>query len=262
MQLTQKESTLLKDLRSQEQLCIDKYAKYSNEACDEQLKSLFSQIRQREQQHLQTLDQIASGTVPQMQAQGGGSQQPMQMQGGGSQQPMQAQGGGSQQSMQAQGGSSQQSMQAQGGSQQSGSQQGMNAQQGGSQQGMNAQQQSGSQQGMNAQQQSGSQQGMNAQQGGSQQGMNAQQGGSQQQSGSQQNMQFKPSNCSAQEKQKDAYLCSDALSTEKHVSSTYNTCIFEFSDSNVRNVLNHIQKEEQQHGDQIYKYMSANGMYC
>jgi len=228
MQLTQKESTLLKDLRSQEQLCIDKYAKYSNEACDEQLKSLFSQIRQREQQHLQTLDQIASGTVPQMQAQGGGSQQPMQMQGGGSQQPMQAQGGSSQQSMQAQGGS----------------------------------QQSGSQQGMNAQQQSGSQQGMNAQQGGSQQGMNAQQGGSQQQSGSQQNMQFKPSNCSAQEKQKDAYLCSDALSTEKHVSSTYNTCIFEFSDSNVRNVLNHIQKEEQQHGDQIYKYMSANGMYC
>jgi len=152
----------------------------------------------------------------------------MQMQGGGSQQPMQAQGGSSQQSMQAQGGS----------------------------------QQSGSQQGMNAQQQSGSQQGMNAQQGGSQQGMNAQQGGSQQQSGSQQNMQFKPSNCSAQEKQKDAYLCSDALSTEKHVSSTYNTCIFEFSDSNVRNVLNHIQKEEQQHGDQIYKYMSANGMYC
>jgi len=64
-----------------------------------------------------------------------------------------------------------------------------------------------------------------------------------------------------QSKQKDSYLCKDALSTEKHVSSTYNTSIFEFKDTGVRSALNHIQKEEQQHGEQIYNFMSQNGMY-
>ena len=43
----------------------------------------------------------------------------------------------------------------------------------------------------------------------------------------------------------DKLLCQDALSTEKYVSSTYNTSIFEFRDKNIRQVLNHIQKEEQ-----------------
>lgn len=59
----------------------------------------------------------------------------------------------------------------------------------------------------------------------------------------------------------DKYLCSDALCTEKHVSSVYNTGIFEFKNKNVRDVLNHIQKEEQEHGEKIYNYMAANGMY-
>jgi len=62
-------------------------------------------------------------------------------------------------------------------------------------------------------------------------------------------------------KEKDKYLCEDALSTEKYVSSTYNTSIFEFTDTNIRNVLNHIQKEEQEHGERIYSYMPQNGMY-
>jgi len=62
-------------------------------------------------------------------------------------------------------------------------------------------------------------------------------------------------------KQKDSFLCADLLSTEKHVSSVYNTSIFEFKDTNIRNVLNHIQKEEQQHGEQLYNYMAQNGMY-
>ena len=44
----------------------------------------------------------------------------------------------------------------------------------------------------------------------------------------------------------DKMLCSDSLSTEKFVSSTYNTAIFEFRDKNIRQVLNHIQKEEQE----------------
>jgi hypothetical protein len=56
-------------------------------------------------------------------------------------------------------------------------------------------------------------------------------------------------------------LCSDVLSAEKHVSSLYDTCIFEFSDEKCRQALNHIQGEEQQHGKMIYDYMKANSMY-
>ncbi|QIB68861.1 spore coat protein [Aminipila butyrica] len=64
-----------------------------------------------------------------------------------------------------------------------------------------------------------------------------------------------------QNKTRDQYLCTDALGTEKHVSSMYDTCIFEFKDESVRNTLNHIQKEEQEHGKKIYDYMAQNGMY-
>ncbi len=53
----------------------------------------------------------------------------------------------------------------------------------------------------------------------------------------------------------------DVLATEKHASHLYDTCIFEFNDENARNALNHIQKEEQEHGKMIYDYMSVNGMY-
>ena len=56
-------------------------------------------------------------------------------------------------------------------------------------------------------------------------------------------------------------MCEDLLSTEKYVSSTYNTAIFEFRDPGVRQVLNHIQKEEQQHGEGLYAYMASHGMY-
>ncbi|HHV95305.1 MAG TPA: spore coat protein [Clostridiaceae bacterium] len=59
----------------------------------------------------------------------------------------------------------------------------------------------------------------------------------------------------------DKDLCTDMLMTEKYVSSTYNTAIFEFKDPQVRDVLNHIQKEEQKHGEAIYKYMESKGMY-
>lgn len=152
MQLTQKETSLLNDLKEQEQLCIDKYTKYSSEANDGQLKNLFSQIGQTEKQHLDTVNQILGGTVPSMQS--GGSQQKQQS--------------------------------------------------------------------------------------------------------------FTPTYNAGdanEDKQKDNYLCTDSLSTEKHVSSTYNTSVFEFKDTNIRDVLNHIQKEEQQHGEQIYNYMAQNGMY-
>ena len=147
MTLTQKEMSLLKDLRSQEQLCVEKYSRYASQACSGTLKNLFNQIGRIESGHIQTLDLIAAGTVPQM-------------------------GGGETVSVPG-----------------------------------------------------------------------------------------TPDDCPPQNKKQDAFLCADALAMEKHVSGTYDTCIFEFSDPGVRNVLNHIQKEEQQHGQCIWQYMSVNGMY-
>jgi spore coat protein CotF len=49
--------------------------------------------------------------------------------------------------------------------------------------------------------------------------------------------------------------------TEKYVSGAYDTAIFEFRVPQVRSILNHIQKEEQQHGEAIFKYMEKKGMY-
>ena len=149
MTLTQKESGLLSDLKSQEQLCIEKYTKYENEACDPQLKTLFSSIKTTEQSHLDTINKIIGGEEVKM--------------------PPTA---------------------------------------------------------PEAQKWSGT-----------------------------------PSSCSSEQKSKDAFLCKDALTMEKHVSSLYDTSIFEFSNTTLRDTLAHIQKEEQNHGEQIYSYMSANSMY-
>ena len=150
MTLTSKESSLLKELRGQELLCVEKYENYAKQAHDGQLRSLFRQIARTEQEHINTLDRIAAGVVPELSGSAGQQQDASTMEG---------------------------------------------------------------------------------------------------------------SACSNQERQQDCYLCSDALSTEKHVSTTYNTCIFEFRDTKIRDALNHIQKEEQQHGEQIYSYMAKNGMY-
>jgi len=149
MQLSQKETDLLKDLRGQEKLCVDKYTRHASCAVDPQLKNLFTQIVQAEQQHLKTITQVEGGTAP------------------------------------TPGGSSQ-----------------------------------------------------------SQPTFSATYGAA-----------------DTQDKQNDSYLCTDVLATEKHASQLYDTCIFEFKDANVRNTLNHIQKEEQDHGKMIYDYMAANAMY-
>ncbi len=61
--------------------------------------------------------------------------------------------------------------------------------------------------------------------------------------------------------QSDAAICNDMLMTEKYVSGTYDTAIFEFQDANARQALNHIQKEEQQHGEGIFNYMKSHGIY-
>ena len=149
MVLTQKESTLIKDLKGQEQLCIDKYTKHAQCAADPQLKQLFTRIADVERGHMNTLNQIEQGATP------------------------------------AVGGSAKAQIPT-----------------------------------------------------------------------------FTAYHTAeTPEKQQDFYLCADVLSTEKHASGLYNTCVFEFGQTELRQVLNHIQTEEQEHGDMIYKYMKANNMY-
>ena len=150
MTLTEKETTLLSDLKSQEQLCIEKYTKYESEACDGALKNLFSEIRQTEAHHLDTINRILGGeevttaTAP---------------------------------------------------------------------------------------------------------------------SAVSEAETFTQATCPQASKQNDAFLCKDALAMEKHVSSVYDTTVFECAAPTLRDTLSHIQKEEQNHGMRIYQYMKANGMY-
>lgn len=61
--------------------------------------------------------------------------------------------------------------------------------------------------------------------------------------------------------QNDFDLVHDLLSTEKYVSSTYNIAVFEFNNTTIREQLNHIQKEEQEHGEILYNYLKQNGGY-
>ena len=64
MVLTQKETAALKDLQTQEQSCIEKYTRYSQEAKDPQLKELFKQISNDEQKHYKSLGQALNGSIP------------------------------------------------------------------------------------------------------------------------------------------------------------------------------------------------------
>jgi len=164
MILNQKETSLLQDIKSQEQLCVDKYNAGAEKANDPKLKQLFKSIGSNEQQHLKTINQILNGTVPDLSNSSSSSQSAPDS------------------------------------------------------------------------------------------------------SASALNLNFNPSSKTTNATGNDAfvqdqYLCSDTLATEKHVSSVYNTGIFEFRDEKIRDVLNHIQTEEQQHGKQIYDYMSQHNMY-
>ena len=62
------------------------------------------------------------------------------------------------------------------------------------------------------------------------------------------------------DKKQDAFLCTDSITTEKYVSSAYDTDLFQFSSPAIRGMLNAIQTEEQGHAEQIYEYKTANGM--
>jgi rubrerythrin len=185
MQLTQKERTLLQDQLSMEEICIEKYTKYSQQTQCPQLKQLFTNLASQEQNHYNTVNQLLQGV-----------------------QPNTSQGNQQQQSTMQQNMAS--SMQQQSGSQQSSSQSGGGQASGGQSSG-------GQSTGGNASNQSGN--------------------------------------------QNDKFMCSDLLATEKFVSSTYDTTIFESVNPAVRQALQHIQQEEQQHGEQIFQYMQSNGMY-
>ena len=169
LNLNAKERMLLQDEKSHEELCIEKYNEYAEKACDSELKTLFTQLSQKEQQHLNTINQMLSGTVPNINAGQGGQQQQSNMQSQAQQQNSQPQ--------------------------------------------------------------------------------------------QQQNAAGITSGQTQSNFNHDKMLCQDSLSGEKFVSSTYNTTIFEFRDTNARQVLNHIQKEEQEHGEKIYNYMHQHGMY-
>lgn len=148
LQLSQKERALLEDQKSHEELCIKKYNNYAGQAQDPQLKQIFQRHAQHEQEHLNSINQILSGQVPNVQQQQQNQAQAMSNMGK-----------------------------------------------------------------------------------------------------------------TGMVNQQDADLCQDMLETEKYVSHAYDTVIFETRDTNVRQVLNHIQKEEQQHGEEIFKYMESKGMY-
>ncbi len=68
MNWNQKEQALLKDLKNQEQLCANKYARSAYHACDPQLRDLFSGLAKAEADHLQTISQMELGTVPDLPA--------------------------------------------------------------------------------------------------------------------------------------------------------------------------------------------------
>ncbi|WP_372994499.1 spore coat protein [Lutispora sp.] len=172
IQLSQKERMLLEDQKNHEQICIQKYTNYANQTQCPQLKQIFNNNAQAERNHLDSINQLLSGKVPQM------NQQQNQSSG---------------QAMGNQGLTS--NMSTMGSMSNMGNMSNMS----------------------NAQQISAT--------------------------------------------NKDSDMCTDMLMTEKYVSGAYDTAIFEFKNPQVRDVLNHIQKEEQKHGEAIFKYMESKGMY-
>jgi len=155
--LTAKERRLLEEQKNHEEICVQKYNDYANLASDQQLKAIFKNNAQTEQEHLNTIDQLLNGQLPPVNQQG--------------------------------------------------------------------------------------------------------QNNTAQLSQPQQSNNFRMQNNFATNQSIDRNLCSDMLMTEKYVSGAYDTAIFEFRDPQIRQTLNHIQKEEQQHGEAILNYMVNTGMY-
>lgn len=79
-QWTQKEASLLQDLKGQEQLCVEKYSEYAQRAHDPALKGLLTAIGETEVGHLNTLTDMLAGRMPQPAQQGQQGQQGQQNQ--------------------------------------------------------------------------------------------------------------------------------------------------------------------------------------
>lgn len=59
----------------------------------------------------------------------------------------------------------------------------------------------------------------------------------------------------------DQQTLEDMLMTEKYVADNYNMTVLESASPQVRQALQHIQKEEQQHAEQIFNAMDERGWY-
>lgn len=149
MKLSQKETQLITELKTQEQLCVQKYDFYAAQAKDPELKSLFRQISKYEKGHSDMLDSLLGGTVPQIKHRS----------------PLAAS--------------------------------------------------------------------------------------------------YEPKASHPGDKASkdfDKFLCTDIIATEKYVATAYNDDLFYFASTDVRNVLNAIMTDEQNHAEMIWKYKVANKM--
>ena len=59
----------------------------------------------------------------------------------------------------------------------------------------------------------------------------------------------------------DEQICNDLLTTEKAISDMYDHAVFESTNQQLRQALNHIQKEEQDHAFALFQYMQQKGWY-
>ena len=59
----------------------------------------------------------------------------------------------------------------------------------------------------------------------------------------------------------DQAFCQDMLMTEKFMSNTYDTTVFESANPQLRKDMQKIQDEEQEHGEKVFNYMQKHGYY-
>ena len=149
MKLNQKEVQLITELKTQEQLCVQKYDFYAKQAKDPELKKLFKKLLNVEQNHYDMLDALSTGTVPTIKNRKPGA------------------------------------------------------------------------------------------------------------------VKYEPKAAypgDSAAKEFDKFLCTDIIATEKYVASAYNNDLFYFASPEVRNVLNAIMTDEQNHAEMIWMYKTANKM--
>ncbi|WP_367924476.1 spore coat protein [uncultured Ruthenibacterium sp.] len=64
MNWTQKEKNFLKDLQNEEKLCVQKYHKAAEAACDPTLRHMLEKLENAEQNHCDTVAQMLDGKIP------------------------------------------------------------------------------------------------------------------------------------------------------------------------------------------------------